>query len=41
MLTNDIRKGMLLGITGTPTFVIDGKVYQGSIPADILEKILQ
>ena len=41
MLTNDIRKGMLLGITGTPTFVIDGKVYQGSIPADILERIMR
>jgi protein-disulfide isomerase len=30
-----------LGITGTPSFVIDGKVYEGSIPANILQKIIQ
>jgi protein-disulfide isomerase len=32
---------MKLEITGTPAFVIDGKMYQGTIPADILKKIIQ
>lgn len=35
----DIRQGMQLGITGTPAFVIDGQVYMGAIPMDILEKL--
>ena len=41
LLQRDIRKGMLLHITGTPTFVIDDQVYMGSIPAGILEKAIQ
>ena len=40
-LLYDIRQGMKLGITGTPSYVIDGKVYQGTIPSDILRKIVQ
>ncbi|MDD3816236.1 MAG: vitamin K epoxide reductase family protein [Desulfocapsaceae bacterium] len=39
-LLYDIRQGMKLGITGTPTFVINGKAYQGSIPAEILQTII-
>ncbi len=39
MLRRDIWWGMKLGITGTPAFLIDGKVYQGHIPKEILEKI--
>lgn len=38
-LSRDIREGMKLKITGTPAFLIDGKVYQGQIPAEILQKI--
>ena len=41
VLIYDIRRGMKLGIIGTPTFVIDDKVYQGSIPLDILKRISQ
>ncbi|WP_459945523.1 vitamin K epoxide reductase/DsbA family protein [Desulfocastanea catecholica] len=41
ILLHDIRQGMKLRITGTPAYVIDGKVYQGTIPADILEAIKQ
>ncbi len=41
LLQRDIRKGMLLHITGTPTFVIDNQVYMGSIPAEILKKAIQ
>lgn len=40
-LLYDIRQGMKLGITGTPSYVIDGKVYQGAIPADILREIMR
>lgn len=34
-LLYDIRKGMRLEITGTPTYVINGKVHQGSIPKEL------
>jgi protein-disulfide isomerase/uncharacterized membrane protein len=38
-LSQDIRDGMKLKITGTPAFLIDGQVYQGQIPPKILKKI--
>lgn len=37
-LLYDIRQGMKLHITGTPSYVIDGQVYTGSIPAELLQK---
>ena len=37
-LLYDIRQGMKLHITGTPSYVIDGQVYTGSIPAELLKK---
>jgi uncharacterized membrane protein/protein-disulfide isomerase len=40
-LLYDIRQGMQLEITGTPTFVINDQVYQGSIPVEILKKFVQ
>jgi len=40
-LQMDIRQGMKLGITGTPSFIINGHVYQGSIPSGILKDILK
>ena len=40
-LLYDIRLGMKLHITGTPSYVIDGKVYNGTIPADILRKAIR
>jgi uncharacterized membrane protein/predicted DsbA family dithiol-disulfide isomerase len=40
-LRDDLREGLRLGITGTPTFVIDGKVYQGQLPPDIQDRLLQ
>ena len=36
----DIWQGMKLRMTGTPSFLIDGKVYQGQIPSEIFKKIL-
>lgn len=38
-LKHDIAVGLEMGITGTPSFVIDGNVYLGTIPADILKKV--
>jgi len=40
-LSSDIRQGLKLGVTGTPTFVIDGKVYHATIPPQILKKVLE
>lgn len=39
-LRNDIRQGMMLGITGTPAFVINNHVYSGVIPPDLLKDVL-
>ena len=38
-LMRDIEYGLRLGITGTPSYVIDGKVYRGMIPAEIIKKV--
>lgn len=40
-LLNDIRDGMRLGIVGTPSYLINGRVYEGSIPAEILEPLIE
>jgi len=37
---HDIYTGNKLGITGTPAYVIDGEIYQGQIPLEIIRKIL-
>lgn len=39
-LLHEIRDGLKLGIDATPGFVIDGKVYIGEIPPEILKKII-
>ena len=39
-LATDIREGLRLGIEGTPGYYINGKVYTGQIPADILKPYL-
>ncbi len=41
LLIEDLSKGLKNKITGTPSFIINGKVYQGTIPQDVLEKLLQ
>jgi uncharacterized membrane protein/protein-disulfide isomerase len=35
-LLNDIGSGLKLGISATPTYVVDGEVYKGSIPPEVL-----
>lgn len=40
-LLRDIRDGMKLGIVGTPSYLINGRVYEGSIPAGILKPLME
>lgn len=40
-LLADIRRGMRYEIIGTPSYVIDDQVYQGSLPPEILRSIMQ
>jgi protein-disulfide isomerase len=35
----DVEEGILLGIKGTPAFVIDGTVYYGKIPDEAVRKL--
>ncbi len=37
----DLQEGLRLGVTGTPTYLIDGVRYEGSIPPQVLEKLLE
>jgi protein-disulfide isomerase/uncharacterized membrane protein len=39
-LKKDILDGLKLGVRGTPSFVINGNLYRGQIPAEVLTKIL-
>lgn len=40
-LWTDIREGVTLGVTGTPGFLINGRLYEGQIPPKLLEKVLK
>ncbi len=40
-LHSDIRAGNEIGITGTPAYIVDGKLYKGHLPAEILKKIMK
>jgi len=41
LLSRDIWKGMKLRIMATPSFVINSKVYQGTIPPAVLETVMK
>ena len=36
LLEGDLREGLSLKITGTPTFRVNGKIYMGKLPIDAL-----
>jgi protein-disulfide isomerase len=38
---HDISSGIKLGVSGTPAYVIKGKVYLANIPQQILKKVLE
>ncbi len=39
MLEEDIRAGLKLGITATPSYLIDGNIYSGTVPDYILSTV--
>jgi protein-disulfide isomerase len=39
-LGKDIRDGIEYGLTGTPGYLINGQIYLGQIPAEILRKYI-
>ena len=41
LLIKDIADGLKLGVSGTPSFKVNGKLYFGTIPPEVLNKILK
>ena len=39
-LHHDIMDGLKMGVTGTPAFLIDGKLYSAQIPPEILSRVM-
>jgi protein-disulfide isomerase len=39
-LRQDIQQGLKLGLTGTPSYVIDDRVYHGMIPPEVFNTLL-
>ena len=39
-LMQDIQQGLKFGLTGTPSYVIEDRVYHGMIPAEVFNKVL-
>jgi protein-disulfide isomerase/uncharacterized membrane protein len=40
-LQHDIVQGLKYGITGTPTFVVNGKVYAKTLPTELLQEMIR
>jgi uncharacterized membrane protein/protein-disulfide isomerase len=40
-IKRDVFKGIELGVMGTPTYEVDGKLFQGRIPMEIIKKVLE
>jgi uncharacterized membrane protein len=40
-IKRDVLKGIELGVTGTPTYEVDGNLYEGRIPVELLKKSLE
>lgn len=39
-LDADIRSGLKLGISGTPAYVVNGNIYLGQLPDDVLSQVV-
>ena len=39
-LNRDIRDGLRIGVTGTPSYLIDGKLYVSNIPSIVLSRVM-
>jgi uncharacterized membrane protein/protein-disulfide isomerase len=40
-LMKDIRDGLKLGVVGTPSYLINGRIYQGQLPAEMLKPLME
>jgi protein-disulfide isomerase/uncharacterized membrane protein len=40
-LKRDIHDGLRLGIVGTPSYVINGQVYEGNLPSELMQPLLK
>jgi protein-disulfide isomerase len=40
-IKQDVLKGIELGVTGTPAYEIDGKLFEGRIPMAVIRKVLE
>jgi uncharacterized membrane protein len=40
LLRRDIRDGLRIGVTGTPSYLIDGKLYVSNIPPNVLSRVM-
>ncbi|WP_084489807.1 vitamin K epoxide reductase family protein [Desulfotignum balticum] len=40
-IKRDVFKGIELGVTGTPTYEVEGNLYEGRIPVEVLKKSLE
>ncbi len=41
LLKRDIHQGLRLGIVGTPSYVVNGQVYEGNLPPEVLRPLFQ
>jgi uncharacterized membrane protein len=39
-LSRDIRDGLRIGVSGTPSYVIDGNLYVSNIPPNVLSRVM-
>jgi protein-disulfide isomerase len=40
-LMKDIYDGLKLGVVGTPSYLINGHIYEGNLPADVLKPVME
>jgi uncharacterized membrane protein/protein-disulfide isomerase len=40
-IKRDVLKGIDIGVTGTPTYEVEGNLYEGRIPVELLKKSLE
>lgn len=40
-IKRDVLKGIEQGVTGTPTYEVNGKLYEGRIPVQLIQKVLE
>jgi protein-disulfide isomerase len=41
LLKRDIHEGIRLGVAGTPSYLVKGKIYEGNLPAEVVKLLLK